>query len=163
MQGLNANGNGCGASIMHTYIGWVNCGVRCIRWAGVLWTWVVYPSEAKWGMKARVTLALMYHSCAKRCLSENSLIGLLTRRRHGLGRKWCDVIIGPIGGGYPLGKPMGGHKRRNWAYWSCITCKMLSGWRAWHHLSSIRYTGSALVIPMTWLSNPPGIGSLPSI
>ena len=56
-----------------------------------------------------------------------SLIGWLIWKRWGLGRKWYDIIIGPIGRGDPLGKPTRGHKRRNWVERSCITCKNSDG------------------------------------
>ena len=42
-----------------------------------------------------------------------TLIGWLTQRRGGLSRKWSDIIIGPIGGGYPLEEPTERHKMRS--------------------------------------------------
>ena len=114
-------------------------------------------------MKARVTWPGCIAHAQHGVKAGTSLIGWLTQRGRGLSRKWSDIIIGPIGGGYPMEKAMGGHKRRSWVNQSCITCKKLSWWRTWHQPSSMRYTGSTSARPMMWLSNPHGDGWPPSI
>ena len=97
-----------------TYLGRVNCGVQSVECAAAQQNGVVFPSEAEREMKDGVDPPKCIVHVQNGIWAGPTLIGWLTRRRRRLARKWSDVIIGPIGGGYPLEEPMGGHKRRSW-------------------------------------------------
>ena len=95
---------------MLTYLGHMNCGVQSVQCAAAQQNVVVFPSEAEREMKDRVYPPKCIVHAQNGIWAGATLIGWLTRRRQSLTRKWSDVIIGPIGGGYPLEEPQEGIK-----------------------------------------------------
>ena len=125
MWGLNVTKEGCGVSLIDTYLGCVNCGVWCVWYVGVWWIWFVYSSKAKWEMKAGVTLALMYHACARGFPDKNVADWMTHPEEVG---HWKEVVWHhhwANSNRISLEKPTRRHKRRNWVNWSCITCKRI--------------------------------------
>ena len=110
MQGLNVSKDGHEVSWVYTYLVCVNLGVWCVLCAGFLWTWVVYPSRARWRMKTGLTFIQIYNACARVSGWECHWLDDSSRRGRASGGNGMTSSLGQWGEGILWKNPWEGIK-----------------------------------------------------